>query len=149
MHKCNAARRIARRAFGIPGVDQRFLLSPKRAAVKPDAGFCLWLVSGLVLDCMVIDDYHIVMTKKPVRVAQLKARLSEYLRAVRRGADVTVYDRNEPIARLVPYAAADARLVVRERAARYSSLGKIPLPKRLKLKVDPVRLLLAERRSGR
>jgi prevent-host-death family protein len=78
---------------------------------------------------MVINDYRVVMTRRPmtVRVAELKARLSEYLRAVRRGADVTIQDRSGPIARLVPYAARDARLV----------------------RQDAVQILLAERRSGR
>ena len=38
-----------------------------------------------------------------VRIADLKARLSEHLRAVRRGRTLTVLDRDTPIARLVPY----------------------------------------------
>ena len=84
-----------------------------------------------------------------VGVAELKARLSEYLRSVRRGGDVTIQDRSEPIARLVPYAAQDARLVVREPLRHYKSLGKIPLPRPVKLRQDPVQLLLDERRSGR
>jgi prevent-host-death family protein len=91
------------------------------------------------------------MTRKPaiVGVAELKARLSEYLRAVRRGGDVTIHDRSEPIARLVPYAAQDVRLVVRAPQRRYKSLGKIPMPRPVKLRSDPVQLLLEERRSGR
>ena len=99
---------------------------------------------------MVINDYHMTMSRnRSVRVAELKARLSEYLRSVRRGDDVVVYDRSEPIARLVPYAAADSRLVVREPTRRYGTLGKVPLPPALGLAVDPVELLLDERRSGR
>ena len=38
-----------------------------------------------------------------VRIAELKARLSEYLRAVRRGRTLTVLDRDRPVARIVPY----------------------------------------------
>jgi len=38
-----------------------------------------------------------------VRIADLKARLSEHLRAVRRGRTLTVLDRDTPIARIVPY----------------------------------------------
>jgi prevent-host-death family protein len=37
-----------------------------------------------------------------VRIADLKARLSEHLRAVRRGHTLTVLDRDTPIARIVP-----------------------------------------------
>ena len=100
------------------------------------------------LALMVIHDYHVVMTKeKTVGVAELKARLSEYLRSVRRGGDVVIHDRSEPIARLMPYAAADARLVVREPTRKYATLGKIPLPRPLKVDVDVVQLLLDERKA--
>ena len=37
-----------------------------------------------------------------VGVAELKARLSEHLRSVRKGQRITVVDRNTPIAELVP-----------------------------------------------
>ena len=37
-----------------------------------------------------------------VKIAQLKDHLSEYLRAVEGGAEVTVTDRNRPIARISP-----------------------------------------------
>jgi prevent-host-death family protein len=37
-------------------------------------------------------------------VAALKARLTEEIRAARRGHPVTVYDRDTPVARLVPKA---------------------------------------------
>jgi prevent-host-death family protein len=38
-----------------------------------------------------------------VNVSTLKARLSRYLRAVRRGEEIVVTDRNLPIARVVPF----------------------------------------------
>ncbi len=41
-----------------------------------------------------------------LRIAEFKARLSEHLQAVRRGAEIVVKDRETPIARVVPYAAA-------------------------------------------
>lgn len=37
-----------------------------------------------------------------VKIAQLKDRLSEHLRAVEKGAEVIVTDRDRPIARIVP-----------------------------------------------
>lgn len=95
---------------------------------------------------MTIYDY--LMTMMDVRIADLKARLSEYLRAVRKGHDLTVYDRNEPIARVVPYARRSP-LVVREPVSKYATLGEIPLPPPLRLDTDPVELLLEDRRSGR
>ncbi len=39
---------------------------------------------------------------KAVKIAELKDRLSEYLRAVERGSEVLVTHRNRPIARIVP-----------------------------------------------
>ncbi len=40
------------------------------------------------------------------KIAELKAHLSECLRAVEAGEVVTVYDRSRPIARIVPFEAA-------------------------------------------
>lgn len=45
-------------------------------------------------------DHNMVMTT--VRIAALKARLSEHLRSVRQGRTLTVLDRDTPIARIVP-----------------------------------------------
>lgn len=39
---------------------------------------------------------------KTVGIADLKAHLSEHLRAIRKGRTLTVLDRNTPVARLVP-----------------------------------------------
>ena len=41
---------------------------------------------------------------RSVKIAELKDRLSEHLRAVERGAEVVVTDRSRPIARIVPVA---------------------------------------------
>lgn len=95
---------------------------------------------------MITHDY--VMVMKPVGVAELKARLSEYLRAVRKGRDVVVMDRDTPIARLVPYAARGT-LVVREPVVAYRTLGDVPLPPPAHLAIDPVELLLEDRRADR
>jgi prevent-host-death family protein len=83
---------------------------------------------------------------KKVRVAELKARLSEYLRAARRGHEVTVFDRDQPIAKLVPYAPTGV-LSVREPAAPYGKLANVPMPPPLRLDVDAVDLLLEDRQS--
>lgn len=85
---------------------------------------------------------------KRVGVANLKAHLSEHLRAVRRGDEVVVMDRETPVARIVPYATSGA-LRVREPLIRYANLGEIPLPPPVTLDVDLVELLLEDRNSGR
>ena len=45
------------------------------------------------------------MAMKRVKIAALKNRLSAHLRAVERGAEVEVTDRDRPIARIVPVSA--------------------------------------------
>ncbi len=92
-------------------------------------------------------DYHMVMTKETrAGVAELKARLSAYLRDVRRGHPVAVYDRDTPVARLVPYVEADAILTVR-RPRR--ELKEVVLPEPLGRPVDSLSALLEERQSSR
>jgi len=51
---------------------------------------------------------------KKVRVAVLKAKLSHYLRLVRKGETITVYDRDKPVAEIVPIRTGPPRLKVTE-----------------------------------
>jgi prevent-host-death family protein len=85
---------------------------------------------------------------KQVRIAELKARLSEHLRAVRRGETIAVLDRNTPVAQIVPIRARTA-LRVRSPAPGAPTPNRVPLPKPLKLNVDVVKLLLEERQGHR
>jgi prevent-host-death family protein len=87
------------------------------------------------------------MTMTKVRIAELKARLSEYLRRVRRGHTITVLDRETPVARVVPYTEPEP-LGVRDPLGR-RRLQQVPLPPPLKLDVDVVELLLEERQAER
>lgn len=83
-----------------------------------------------------------------VRIAVLKARLSEFLRRVRGGRSITVLDRDTPVARIVPYDSATSKLTVRPAQGR-TPVGKVRLPKASGVKVDIVRLLLDERQTDR
>jgi prevent-host-death family protein len=85
---------------------------------------------------------------KAVRIAELKARLSEYLRAVRRGETIAVLDRNTPVAQIVPVRDRTA-LRIRKPARGTPRLNQIPLGKPLKLDIDVVDLLLEERQPHR
>ena len=84
-----------------------------------------------------------------VRIADLKARLSEYLRRVRRGDVLTVLDRETPIARIVPHGDDRHRLTVRHPGPDGPAPCQVPLPPPLKVGVDVVALLLEERQGGR
>jgi prevent-host-death family protein len=85
---------------------------------------------------------------KQVRIAELKARLSEYLRAVRRGETIAVLDRDTPVAQIVPVRPRSA-LRVRKPAPGTPPPNRVPLPKPAKLDVDIVQLLLEERQGHR
>jgi prevent-host-death family protein len=78
-----------------------------------------------------------------VRIADLKARLSEHLRAVRRGRTLTVLDRDTPIARIVPYDESEPLQV--RRATRKP--GEVPLPPPPGRPTDSLAVLLEDRAS--
>lgn len=85
---------------------------------------------------------------RQVRIAELKSRLSEFLRTVQRGESLAVLDRNTPIAHIVPV--GDQRgLRLRKPASGAPAPNKVPLPKAANLKLDILELLLEERQSHR
>ena len=83
-----------------------------------------------------------------VGIAELKARLSHHLRTVRRGHAVTVLDRNQPIATIMPHQ-QDTSFQVRKPAPGSPTLQEVPLPPPLDLDLDIVELLLKERQVDR
>lgn len=85
---------------------------------------------------------------RQVRIAELKARLSEYLRAVRRGETIAVLDRETPIAQISPVRERSA-LRVRKPAPGTPPPNGVRLPKPAQLNVDVVQLLLEERQGHR
>jgi len=87
-----------------------------------------------------------VMTE--VRIADLKSRLSEHLRRVRRGESITVLDRETPVARLVPYDDSSP-LVIRRPPRSAPRLRDVALPPPLGIERDVVELLLEERQGER
>jgi len=81
---------------------------------------------------------------KPIGIADLKARLSEHLRSVRKGRTLTVLDRETPVARIVPYDAEPPdRLEVRPATRRPRDLTA---PPRSAKPTDSLALLLDDRR---
>jgi prevent-host-death family protein len=90
---------------------------------------------------------HTVVMRR-VGVAELKARLSEYLRAVRRGETIAVLDRDTPVAQLSPYQERPT-LRVRPPAETATPLSRIRIAKQVSPHVDVVELLLEERQASR
>lgn len=82
-----------------------------------------------------------------VKVAQFKAHLSECLRRVRRGEALTVCDRDQPIARVMPFGRMNTLTIQRGRG----SPRDIPLRRARggDSKVTSLTMLLADRRESR
>lgn len=76
-----------------------------------------------------------------VRIAELKARLSEHLRSVRDGGTVTVFDRETPVARIIPIATPSLEVRKAKRPLR-----DLKLPPKLAKRTDSLALLLEDRR---
>ena len=103
-------------------------------------------VNTITLASMTTSGHNVTM--REVRIAELKARLSEYLRAVRGGETIAVLDRETPVAQIVPV--RDRTMVrIRKPAPGTPPPNRVPLPKRLKSTIDVVRLLLEERQLHR
>ena len=77
---------------------------------------------------------------KTVGIADLKARLSEHLKWVRKGRVLTILDRNAPVARIVPYAAEPIEV---RRATR--RLRDLKLPSRPSRPTDSLAVLRSDR----
>ena len=95
---------------------------------------------------------------KRARIAELKNRLSYYLRFVRRGQSVLIYDRDLAIARIDPVRSPatfeSADWIADLEQAGILRAPTVPLPrdwlgKRIPAKGDVVAALLEERDSGR
>jgi prevent-host-death family protein len=76
-----------------------------------------------------------------VRIAELKARLSQHLRSVRKGRTLTVLDRDTPVARIIPYAAEPLEV---RRATRRPRDLEVPPPSASL--TDSLAVLLDDRR---
>lgn len=94
---------------------------------------------------------------KNAMISELRDGLSDYLARVRKGETVVVYDRDVPIARIVPVQPAGKGsewLIEAERRGivrppRIRGGAKIPRPVKTKKPARVLEALLEERRSGR
>lgn len=95
-------------------------------------------------------DYDLTMSRRSrpleVGLAELKARLSAYLKRVRRGETLTVLNRDTPIARILPWDQVPAPLPSRPPIRR---LGDVALPSEPVADTDSLAVLLEERQRNR
>ena len=81
---------------------------------------------------------------KRVKIAEFKSQLSRHLRAVERGAEIEITDRDRPIARLIPVGAAKkSRLMPAEKPV---SAVRNKRWKPARWPTDSLTLLLEDRR---
>ena len=85
---------------------------------------------------------------KQVGIAELKSRLSEFLRVVQGGESIAVLDRNRAVAHLVPVRERPG-LRIRKPSAGASRPNEVSLPTPMARQIDVVALLLEERQSHR
>lgn len=85
---------------------------------------------------------------RTVKIAEFKAGLSGYLRSVRQGHEVIISDRDQPIAKVVPYQPRGPVLQVTGPRTR-GGLKQLKFKPLLPRGVDPLEFLLADRRKDR
>jgi len=85
---------------------------------------------------------YMVMTK--VKIAEFKAHLSSYLSRVRKGEEVVITDRQNPIARISPYSQPQEKLVIIPAKVSPKVFKKIKIPPPPE-PTDSLKILLEER----
>jgi len=85
---------------------------------------------------------------KHVGIAELKSRLSEFLRVVQGGESIAVLDRNRAVAHIVPVLDRSA-LRIRKPAIDSPKPNKVSLPQSIANKIDILELLMEERQGHR
>jgi len=81
-----------------------------------------------------------------VKIAELKNRLSQHLRAVEKGSEVVVTDRERPIARIVPIAPAGKHVRILQPRRPFSAI-RDQRRARAGWEISSTELLLEERRE--
>jgi len=82
---------------------------------------------------------------KAVKIAELKDSLSEHLRAVERGAEVIVSDRNRPIARIIRFEEKDGELTIDEPEVPFKTVRSKRFARGPRGRVSSLQLLAVER----
>ena len=99
---------------------------------------------------MTISDYNSHMPEQTeVGIAEMKGKLSQYLRLVRKGGEVVIKDRDTPIARLVPYAESRPRLEMIPATRPLKEMDELPFFRPKGLKPGVLEEALREERRDR
>lgn len=81
---------------------------------------------------------------KSVNIAKFKAHLGKYLGYIRRGEEVIVLDRAQPLARVLPFKPRESKLIIEEPLEQLNLADLHFKPIRNK-KIDSLKFLIEER----
>lgn len=84
------------------------------------------------------------MTRSNVKISELKAKLSKYLRMVKKGGEVIVMDRETPVAKILPYVVDKSDFTIIPPKYGPERLRNLPKLRR-KIDFDPVAEFIADR----
>lgn len=84
-----------------------------------------------------------------VGIAELKAKLSDYVRRARGGETVVVCDRDLPVADLVAHREGREPLEITPPSGKYQRISDIPMPNLPTIPVSVTDVLLEARRNDR
>jgi len=73
-------------------------------------------------------------------ISSLKAKLSENLEKVKNGETIVVYDRNTPVAQIIPFHKSKGKLVAQQPVAKL-----IDMKLNIKIDIDPANVILEGR----
>lgn len=79
-----------------------------------------------------------------VKSSEFKAKMAAHLRQVRKGHEVVIYDRETPVARVIPFRAKRKPTLIVEKAKKPGALKNLKF-KGVKAKIDIVKLLREDR----
>jgi antitoxin (DNA-binding transcriptional repressor) of toxin-antitoxin stability system len=82
---------------------------------------------------------------KSVNIAKFKAELGKYLGYIRRGEEVIVFDRSEPLARVTPFKPTSSKLILEAPLDKETHLWDLHFKPISNKTVDSLKFLIEER----
>jgi antitoxin (DNA-binding transcriptional repressor) of toxin-antitoxin stability system len=82
---------------------------------------------------------------KSVNIAKFKAELGKYLGFIRRGEEIIVLDRSQPLARVLPFKPIESKLIIEEPLDKKTHLSDLHFSPLKKQKIDSLKYLIEER----
>jgi antitoxin (DNA-binding transcriptional repressor) of toxin-antitoxin stability system len=82
---------------------------------------------------------------KFVNIAKFKTELGKYIGYIRRGEEIVVLDRSQPLARVLPFKQAASKLFIEEPVDKNNNLSSFHFKPIANKKIDSLKFLTGER----